>query len=180
MNKLKATAPLLIILSAVIFSLYLRSQVPDDIYFSSDVGLKVLLAKQLSSGNLCFGLNLQVPPWVHNIWDSGLYPFEPPFSYRISSLYYIRFPFTFSLVTAPFYAIFGYTGFYIIPLISPWIIWLDFYRLCQSFKLDNFIIFLGLITLIASPLTMYSSMYWEHRLAVALAFSGLVMLFLSR
>ncbi|MEO3703638.1 hypothetical protein AAFM79_00925 [Trichormus azollae HNT15244] len=67
MNKLKATAPLFIILSAVIFSLYLRSQVPDDIYFSSDVGLKALLAKQLSSGNLCFDLNLQVPPWVYNI-----------------------------------------------------------------------------------------------------------------
>jgi hypothetical protein len=181
MNKLKATAPLFIILSGVIFSLYLRSQVPDDIYFSSDGGLKALLAKQLSSGNLRFDLNLQVPPWVHNIWDSGLYPFEPPFSYKISNLYYITFPFTFPLVTAPFYAIFGYRGFYIIPLISAWIIWVSSYRLCQSFKLDNFMISLGLITLIfASPLTMYSGMYWEHTLAVALAFSGLVMIFSDR
>ncbi|WP_413171434.1 LA_3751/LA_3752 family putative glycosyltransferase [Anabaena azotica] len=181
MNKLRATAPLFIILSGVIFSLYLLSQVPDDIYFSGDGGLKALLAKQLSSGNLRFDLNLQVPPWVHNIWDRGLYPFEPPFSYKISNLYYITFPFTFPLVTAPFYAIFGYRGFYIIPLISTWIIWVNFYRLCQSFKLDNFIISLGLITLIfASPLTMYSAMYWEHTLAVALAFSGLVMIFSHR
>lgn len=40
MNKLKANLPLLIILSGVIFSLYLLSQVADDIYFSGDGGLK--------------------------------------------------------------------------------------------------------------------------------------------
>ncbi|MBD2296188.1 hypothetical protein H6G06_22585 [Anabaena sphaerica FACHB-251] len=181
MNKLKANLPLLIILSGVIFSLYLLSQVADDIYFSGDGGLKALLAKQLGSGNLRFDLNLQVPPWVQNTWNSGLYPFEPPFSYKINNLYYITFPFTFPLVTAPFYAIFGYRGFYIIPLISTWIIWFNFYRFCQAFNLDKFIISIGLITLIfASPLTMYSSMYWEHTLAVCLAFSGLVIIFSNR
>ncbi|MFM2063435.1 MAG: hypothetical protein RLZZ507_3105 [Cyanobacteriota bacterium] len=178
MNKLKANLPLLIILSGVIFSLYLLSQVADDIYFSGDGGLKALLAKQLAAGELRFDLNLQVSEWVQNAWNSGLYPFEPPFSYKIKNLYYITFPFTFPLVTAPFYAIFGYRGFYIIPLISTWIIWLNFYRLCQAFKLDQFIISIGLMTLIfASPLTMYSAMYWEHTLAVCLAFSGLVIIF---
>lgn len=177
MNKLKANTPLLIILSGVIFSLYLLSQIPDEIYFSGDGGLKALLAKQLSSGKLRFDLDLVAPQWVHNLWDSGLYPFEAPFSYKISNLYYITFPFTFPLVTAPFYAIFGFRGFYIIPLISTWIIWLSFYKLCQCIKLDNLIITIGLITLIfASPLTMYSAMYWEHTLAVCLAFNGLVIL----
>ncbi|MTJ52571.1 hypothetical protein FJR38_07820 [Anabaena sp. UHCC 0253] len=181
MNKLKATAPLLIILSGVIFSLYLVWQVPDDIYFSGDGGLKALLAKQLSSGNLRFDLDLQVPQWVHNLWNDGLYPFEAPFSYKINNLYYITFPFTFPLVTAPFHAIFGYRGFYIIPLVSTWIIWVNFYRLCQSFKFNQLIISIGLITLIfASPLTMYSSMYWEHTLAVSLAFTGLVIIFANR
>ncbi|TAF11369.1 MAG: hypothetical protein EAZ77_00890 [Nostocales cyanobacterium] len=178
MNKLKTHLPLLIILSGVIFSLSLLSQVADDIYFSGDGGLKALLAKQLSSGDLRFDLNLQVPQWVQNLWNSGLYPFEPPFSYKINNLYYITFPFTFPLVTAPFYAMFGYRGFYIIPLISTWLIWFNFYRLCQVFKIDKYIISIGLITLIfASPLTMYSAMYWEHTLAVCLAFSGLVVIF---
>ncbi|MBK1986283.1 hypothetical protein A0J48_001730 [Sphaerospermopsis aphanizomenoides BCCUSP55] len=178
MNKLKTNAPLLIILSGVIFSLYLLSQVPDDLYFSGDGGLKALLAQQLSSGNLHFDLNLQVPPWVKTIWNSGLYPFEPPFSYKINNLYYITFPFTFPLVTSPFYGIFGYRGFYVVPLISTWLIWLSFYRLCQSFKINQLITSIGLITLIfASPLTMYSAMYWEHTLAVCLAFTGLVVIF---
>ncbi|WP_016951105.1 hypothetical protein [Anabaena sp. PCC 7108] len=177
MNKLKANTPFLIILSGVIFSLYLLSQIPDEIYFSGDAGLKALLAKQLSSGKLHFDLDLLAPQWVKNLWDSGLYPFEAPFSYKISNLYYITFPFTFPLVTAPFYAMFGFRGFYIIPLISTWIIWVIFYKLCQCFKLDYLIISIGLLTLIfASPLTMYSAMYWEHTLAVCLAFNGLVII----
>lgn len=181
MDKLKASLPLLIILSGVLFSLYLLSQVADDIYFSGDGGLKALLAQQLSSGNLRFDLNLEVPQWVQNTWNSGLYPFEAPFSYKINNLYYITFPFTFPLVSAPFYAMFGYRGFYIIPLIATWVIWFNFSRLGQILNLDKLIISAGLIILIfASPLTMYSAMYWEHTLAVCLAFSGLVIIFAQR
>lgn len=177
MNKLKPNLPLLIILSGVIFSLYLFAQVPEDLYFSGDGGLKALLAKQLASGNLRFDLNLQVPQWVETIWNSGLYPFEPPFSYKIDGLYYITFPFTFPLLTAPFYAFFGDRGFYIIPLISTWIIWINFNIFCRVLQLDQWITSIGLIILIfASPLTMYSAMYWEHTLAVCLAFSGLLVM----
>jgi len=167
--------PLAVILSGLIFSLYLLSQVPDDIYFSGDAGLKALLARQFSSGKLNFDLILTVPSWVHNLWDSGLYPFEPPFSYKITNRYYITFPFTFPLVTAPFHALFGYRGFYIVPLLSTWVIWFNFYRICQFFQVSVIATSVGLATLIfASPLTMYSAMYWEHTLAVSLAFSGLV------
>jgi hypothetical protein len=177
MKAPKFHVPLLIILSGIIFSLYLLSQVPDDIYFSGDAGLKALLAQQFSSGNLNFDLNLTVPSWVHNLWDNGLYPFEAPFSYKIANRYYITFPFTFPLITAPFHALFGYRGFYIVPLLSTWIIWYNFYRICQYFKVGVLLTSIGLTTLIfASPLTMYSAMYWEHTLAVSLAFSGLVIL----
>lgn len=175
MKLAKFNAPLVIILSGIFFSLYLLSQVPDDIYFSGDAGLKALLARQFSAGKLNFDLNLTVPSWVHNLWDIGLYPFEPPFSYKIANRYYITFPFTFPLVTAPFHALFGYRGFYIVPLLSTWVIWFNFYRICQFFQVSVIATSVGLATLIfASPLTMYSAMYWEHTLAVSLAFSGLV------
>lgn len=171
----KLNAALVVILSGILFSLYLLSQVPDDIYFSGDAGLKALLARQLSAGKLNFDLNLTVPLWVKNLWDNGLYPFEPPFSYKIDNRYYITFPFTFPLVTAPFHALFGYRGFYIVPLVSTWVIWFNFYRICQFFQVSVVATSVGLATLIfASPLTMYSAMYWEHTLAVSLAFSGLV------
>nr|WP_242040463.1 hypothetical protein [Anabaena subtropica] len=114
---------------------------------------------------------------MRNLWDSGLYPFEAPFSYKISNRYFITFPFTFPLVTAPFHALFGYRGFYIVPLLSTWLIWFNFYRVCQFFKTSLLATSLGLATLIfASPLTMYSAMYWEHTLAVSLAFGGLAMI----
>jgi hypothetical protein len=178
MNKFKINLPLLVILSGVIFSLYLLSQVPNHLYFSGDGGLKALLAQQLASGDLRFDLNLQVSQWVDNLWNNGLYPFEAPFSYKIDGLYYITFPFTFPLVTAPFYALFGNRGLYIIPLVSTWIVWFNFYRLCRTFQINNIITSIGLITLIfASPLTIYSALYWEHTLAVCLAFSGLVGIF---
>ncbi|TAE56827.1 MAG: hypothetical protein EAZ87_17510 [Nostocales cyanobacterium] len=177
MNKLQTSLPFLVILSGIVFSLYLLLLVPDHLYFSGDGGLKALLAEQIANGQLRFDLNLQVPEWVQNIWNSGLYPFEPPFSYKIKGLYYITFPFTFPLATAPFYAIFGYRGFYIIPLVSTWIIWFNFHRLCLALKLNYIISAVGLIILIfSSPLTMYSAMYWEHTLAVCLAFSGIVTL----
>lgn len=170
----KLNLPLVIILSGIIFSLYLLSRVPDDIHFSGDAGLKALLAQQFSSRKLNFDLDLTVPSWVRNLWDNGLYPFEPPFSYKIANRYYITFPFTFPLVTAPFHALLGYRGFYIVPLLSTWVIWFNFYRICQFFQVSVIATSVGLTTLIfASPLTMYSAMYWEHTLAVSLAFSGL-------
>lgn len=178
MKLTKINAPLLIILLGVFFSLFLFSRIPDEVFFSGDAGLKALLAKQFSVGNLNFNLDLPVPSWADNLWNRGLYPFEPPFTYKISNRYYITFPFTFPLLTAPFYAVLGFRGFYVVPLISTWIIWFSFYRLCQFFQLGVIITSVALATLIfASPLSMYSAMYWEHTLAVALAFSGLVIIF---
>lgn len=176
-KKPKFNLPLLIILCGIFFCLYLLSRIPDEIYFSGDGGLKALLAKQFSSGKLNFDLDLTVPSWVQNVWDNGLYPFQAPFSYKIANRYYITFPFTFPLITAPFYALLGFRGFYIVPLLSTWIIWLNFYRICQFFKVSVIATSVGLATLIfASPLTMYSAMYWEHTLAVSLAFGGLAII----
>ncbi len=174
MKLSRVNFPLLIILAGIFFSLYLLWQIPDEIHFSGDGGIKALLAKQLSSGKLRFDLDLPVPLWVKNLWHNGLYPFEPPFAYQISNRYYITFPFTFPLVTAPFHTILGFRGLYIIPLISTWIIWVIFYKICHFFQINKVMTSLALVTLIfASPLSMYSAMYWEHTLAVCLAFSGL-------
>jgi hypothetical protein len=169
--------PLFIILAGVAFSLYLQGQVPDGVYFSGDAGLKALLAKQLSSGILRFDL---VPPsetWISQLWNRGLYPYAEPFVYQVGSRYYITFPFTFPLVTAPLQALFGDRGLYLIPLLSTWGIWLVFYRTCQHLKFTSWGTSLGLAILIfASPMTVYSAMYWEHTLAVFLAFLGLAVL----
>lgn len=169
--------PLLIILVGVLFSLYLQGQIADGVYFSGDAGLKALLAQQLSRGELRFDLIPPAQTWVNNLWQDGLYPYEEPFVYHVKSKYYITFPYTFPLVTAPFYALFGERGLYVIPLLATWIIWLNVDYLCHRLKFSQFNTALALIILIfSSYLTIYSAMYWEHTLAVCLCFTGITLL----
>lgn len=169
-----------VIVAGILFSLYLLSQVPEGVYFSGDGGLKALLAKQLGSGIFHFDL---VPPsatWITELWSQGLYPYDEPFVYHVNDRYFITFPFPFSLVTAPFYALFGYRGLYLIPLVATWVIWGIFYWMCNRFKQNQFSTFLALVILIlASNLTFYSAMYWEHTLAVVLCFTGIAVLWVG-
>jgi len=166
--------PLIIILVGVGFSLFLQSYIADGVFFSGDAGLKVLLAEQFAKGEFHADIATPSVAWVRDLWNYGLYPYEPPFVYNLNDKYFITFPYTFPLITAPFYALFGERGLYIIPLIATWIIWLTFYWVCQKNRLNQLSISLGLTSLIfASYLTIYSAMYWEHTLAVALAFGGM-------
>jgi hypothetical protein len=169
--------PIATIFAGILFSLYLQSQTPDGSFFSGDAGLKFLLTKQLSNGEIQFNLDLNPESWVNSLWQGGFYPFHSPFVYEISNQHYITFPFTFPLVSAPFYAIFGFRGLYILPLISTWAIWIFTYLVCQRFAIGVGITTAILISLIfASPLTIYSAIFWEHNLAIALAFGGLTIL----
>ncbi|HHP7229717.1 MAG TPA: LA_3751/LA_3752 family putative glycosyltransferase [Xenococcaceae cyanobacterium] len=173
--KLKYLAfPLVIILFGILFSVYLQGTVLDGVYFSGDAGLKALLAKQLATGALRFDLILPESNWIQALWNDGLYPYNEPYVYNVADKYYITFPYTFPLVTAPFYAWFGERGLYLVPLGACWLIWLVFYLDCIKLKLDSFSTALGLFLIIfSSYLTIYSAMYWEHTLAVALSFAGL-------
>ena len=173
--------PLIIILVGIFFSVYLQGVVPDGVYFSGDAGLKALLSQQLARGYLRFDLIPPTEVWIRNLWQDGLYPYEEPFVYNVANKYYITFPYIFSLVTAPFYALFGYRGLYLIPLLSLWITWLDLSILCRSFQLNKVITLVALIILIfTSYLTFYSATYWEHTLSVALCFSGITLLLVNR
>ncbi|WP_172957582.1 LA_3751/LA_3752 family putative glycosyltransferase [Aphanothece sacrum] len=167
-----------IIFAGMLFSLYLVWQIPNGVYFSGDGGLKALLAQQLSAGVFHFDLVKPSEIWIQKLWSEGLYAYQEPFVYYLNNRYFITFPFPFSLVTAPFYALFGYRGLYIVPLVATWVIWGTFYGMCQRFKLNLFNTSLALFILIfASNLTLYSAMYWEHTLAVALCFAGMAILF---
>ncbi|ACK64186.1 dolichol-phosphate mannosyltransferase [Rippkaea orientalis PCC 8801] len=181
MNRIRNRFSWVIIAAGVLFSLFLLWQVPDGVYFSGDGGLKALLAQQLSSGQ--FRIDL-IPPqadWVRQLWRGGFYPYEPPFAYYLNDKYYITFPFPFSLVTAPFYAAFGFRGLYLVPLLSTWTIWLTFKVFCQRLNWNEVNQSLALFFLIfTSNLTLYSAMYWEHTLAVAFCFIGMIMLLIPK
>ncbi len=172
--------PLVIILLGILFSLYLQLQIPAEVFFSGDAGLKLLLTKQFALGNFYIDLALPVESWIRNLWSSGLFPFEPPFAYNIDNRYYIQYPFLFPLITAPFYKLLGWRGLYIIPLVSVWIVWWRFYVVCQGLRIGILNTSFALSALIfASPLTLYGAMFWEHAIAVALAFYGLSIILIS-
>jgi hypothetical protein len=179
--KVKSFLPVFVILAGILFCLSLQFLIPEGVFYSGDAGLKALLAKQLVSNPFRFDLATPPDAWVQNLWNNGLYPFEQPFVYELNDKYWITFPYTFPLVTAPFYALFGYRGFYFIPLVATVAIWLSFYWACRRLNFNPWLTSLGLAILIfASPLTQYSAMYWEHTLAVALAFHGVVLLLVNQ
>ncbi|MGB5596915.1 MAG: dolichol-phosphate mannosyltransferase [Crocosphaera sp.] len=170
-----------IIGAGVLFSLYLLWQIPDGVYFSGDGGLKALLAQQLSEGIFRIDLIYPDADWVRQLWKDGLYAYEEPFVYYLNDSYYITFPYPFSLITAPFYTLFGYRGLYIIPLVSTWLIWVISKFYFSSLKLSHTHQCLALFLLVfTSNLTLYSGMYWEHTLAVVLCFMGMTILLIPK
>ena len=179
----KKLLPGLIILIGVLLTLWIQAYSRDGVLFSGDGGLKALVAQRLAqqlsdfSFPLDVALNMPVPDWVEAVWQEGLYPFTPPYVYQVGSQRFITFPFTFPAVTAPFYALFSDRGLYVVPIVSLWAIWFRFIQVGRRAAWSTTGLCLGLVALIfASPLTFYSGTYWEHTLAVALAFWGVTAL----
>mgnify|MGYP001027556337 CR=1 FL=1 len=172
--------PSIIVFAGLLLTLWIQTYSRDRVLFSGDGGLKAMLAQQIAqqlsslSLPLDISFNISAPNWVEDIWRQGQYPFTPPYVYQIGSQKFITFPFTFPAVTAPFYALFGDRGLYIVPLLSLWATWLRFIQISKRAAWDIAGLSLGLIAIIfASPLTFYGGTYWEHTLAVALAFWGI-------
>ena len=166
--------PGLILALGIGLSLWLQVHSRDGVFFSSDAGLKALLAQQFSTGQFQTSLDIPQPAWVQTLWRQGLYPFAPPYAYEQQGNYFIRFLFTFPAITAPFYALMGYHGLYVVPLVSLWVTWWRLCVVCRIWRVDSPFIALSLgLVIFASPLTLYGAIYWEHTLAVALAFWGL-------
>ena len=151
----------------LLYTLLLQTFVKDEVFFSGDGGLKALLTRQFSRGEYHVDLRLPSPLWVKQLWNKGLYPFQPPFVYVQQNRRYVTFDFLFPLLSSPFYKWFGFRGLRIVPLISTWLIWVLFYIFCKGFELDDKWRALALAVLIfSSNLTIYSAMFWEHTFAV--------------
>jgi hypothetical protein len=170
----------LILMTGILFSVYLQTLVKDEVFFCGDMGLKLLQTKQYSNCVFRIDLDLDAPNWVRELWSGGFYPFKPPFVYLQKNHYFVQYPFLFSLASAPFYAWFGFRGLYLIPLVSVWIVWTRYLTLCIRLGMDGKEQAVALAVLVfASPLTAYCAMFWEHSLATALAFGGLSILIIG-
>lgn len=185
----KLAIPGIIFLLGIMLTLWLKIFVSDGVFFSSDAGLKALLSQQIAEQikSVSFPLDMALTlkqgtiDWVAESWRQGLQPIVPPFAYELRDQLFIAFPFIFPLVTAPFYALFGESGLYIVPILALWMIWGRFWQIGLRAGWDAASLSLGLFALIfAAPLSLYGSTYWEHTLAAALAFWGITALLYPR
>lgn len=171
---MKARLDLLLIIVGIACTLFVASRVPGEVFFSGDGGLKALHAGQHMRQGFSVALDLEAEPWVSRLWSEGFYPFKPPFVYQEEGEYIVGFPFLFPLVTAPLYELAGFRGLYVLPLLSLWLLWIRFHMHCRRIGLEWPYGSTGLALLIlASPLTMYGAIFWEHVPAALLAFFGL-------
>ena len=172
--KGRSWLPWVVLGIGAVYTLYLQGLVQDGVFYSGDAGIKLLMIKQFLAGNLKGFLELPEEGWVRELWAQGLYPFEPPFIHLHEGHWFVAFPLVFPLLNAPMFAALGFRGLYLIPLAAGWLLWLRFYAVGRSLNLDNLSLSLGLAGLVlASPLTLYTAMFWGHTLAVLTAFTGM-------
>jgi hypothetical protein len=145
-----------------------------DVYYLSDGGLKYLMVRQFSAGDLSVHLTDRKPPWVQAAWNDGLYPSEPPFVAAKAGRRLIGYPFLFPLLSAPFYLLFGFRGLYVLPTLALMIAWWRFVRLLEGMRFPPSTIALcSLCFMLGSPMVLFGAMFWEHTLAVACVLVGL-------
>lgn len=173
--------PVIIIAIGIVLTLWMRQFTHNSVFFNSQSGLKALVAQQLGeqikAGSFPLDISLQPPKtlWISELWQTGLSPFTPPITFEVatqtSRQTFANVPFTFPLVSAPFYALLGKRGLYVVPLVSLWIIWLRFWQIGNRARWGTVPLCIGLSALVlASPLTLHSWIYGEYTLAVAIAF----------
>ncbi|MEL6352549.1 MAG: hypothetical protein AAFR58_12355 [Cyanobacteria bacterium J06627_28] len=175
-----AIFPAIIILLGILLTLWIQLFVQNGVVFGGEGGLRALvtqqLAQQIKAGQfpLDIALNPTTIGWVSDVWQQGLFPFSPPFVQTVEGQSFTTLPFAFPVLSAPFYALFGDRGLYIIPLVALWSIWFRFWQVGLRVGLRVGSLCLGLVSLVfASPLSLYGGIHWEHTLAIALAFWGI-------
>jgi hypothetical protein len=168
-----ARASALVLAAGVAFTLFLQTRVRPGVFTQGDLGMKFLLTRQLATGTAALDLRLPGEPWVKDLWRQGLHPF--PFGVRPrGEREFLFYPVTFPLVSAPLYRALGFRGLYVLPLVCTWVVWIAFARIAPRYGLEDPWRALALALLVfATPLTFYSATFWEHTLAVALAFPAL-------
>lgn len=160
------------IAAGVVTTVALQAFVPaEEVFWSGDGGLKNLMAKQFARGTMHVDLRLTEKEWVRELWSSGLHPGAVGnYMFDMDGKYFSVFPYPFPLFSAPFYALFGVRGYYILPVVSLWALWISMYLAMRRACLDAWKIALLMFAFIfAMPVTLYGATFWEHTPGLALA-----------
>lgn len=156
--------------------LVLATRVPPDVVANADAGVKFLLTRQFAAGDLRATLQLPAEPWVEELWRAGIYPLRYPTVIERDGQRFGLFPLAFPLLTAPFYRWLGFPGLLALPVLGFWATLWALVRAGRGLRLSARAIAFATIALgLASPLLIYSAMFWEHSLALGLCTAGVAL-----
>src|SRR5579871_4531126 len=163
----------IVLFLAIIYLIFLAFSIHHGAFFAGDQALKELQAKQIAAGYGFKYLHFLQPQWVQETWKAGYFPLRRPFIYPSPDGYLIVYPPLFQIVSSWFYAVFGWSGLYIIPigctlLLLTWIT--NLLRQTGASPL-NIAVSLSILVF-CSPLFLYGVMFWEHLPAVLMLFAG--------
>src|SRR5690349_20525163 len=151
---------------------------PHDVFWHSDEGAKFiqLLNLRLGPGGLDTAIH-----YPGQALDPArqFVPFHPK-QYRLDAAgnIYLQWPIFLPLLAWPFYALFGLAGLYILPLAGALATCWGSYRLARAAGAPARWAWLAIPLLgLATPLGVYSWVFFEHTLAAALvAWAGLLLI----
>lgn len=157
-----------------IFYLGWISLYPPEIFWSLDEGGKFIHLKNIiATGNLSTSIH-----YPGGILDPKL-EFVPLFFWsKINNEVYSWWAIGFPMVTIPFYRLFGWIGLYIMPAgfgaISSVLSGMIFRYLKPQYKWGSILV--AVIVGIATPITFYSTTFWEHTVSSGLFLGGVLVI----
>lgn len=140
---------------------------PPDIFWSADEGAKYIQLRTMQAGYEVPYLGQRLDP------DFRFYPQHPVFPRPLpDGTFHLHWAIWFPVLSLPFFEWFGLPGLYVVPLVSGVLVaalsgWLAQRILPAAAPWT--VLAVGL----ASPIFLYSMLFWEHTLAVLLALAGL-------
>ncbi len=163
-------------LAALVFALIaaaIAASSPARTFWICDAGNKAILTQSLlhhrfASAHLDYPGRAHDPTLVH-------FPIDLPFASRAGDQFYSQYPIAFAAIVAPWYALFGPRGFYLVPLLAAtaavWLLGRFAMRAFGSWWAAVVALTAGL----ATPLVFYAVTFWEHSVTVALALGALLL-----
>ena len=146
-------------------------------FYSVDGGFKYLMIQQYLKGDFSTSLPSSRSALQQALWDAGCYPYTPPYVFTKSSDRVPAFPLYFPLLTTPFVKLFGFYGLHILPVIGLVATWILLAVAARRHRFGRWPVLMGMLSLtIASPLTIYGALFWEHSLAAFFAAIPIVVL----
>lgn len=158
---------------AGLYTLILVGLMPGPVFFSGDGGFKLWIVERLLADGYSPALAVPEQPWMAQLWADGLVPVTAPFVADLGDGPSVTFSLPFLALSGLPNELFGWRGLFLIPLLALWATWWVAYRAAARAIDAPQTATLVTLLIVASYLTLYGAMFWEHTLAVALVALGL-------